>query len=231
LWALELKYTIPELETAIKLGRPIDQQKIEVINLKHNMDIDEQVYIGDISLGQGGLVNNAKVTAVSNLPAGASTSRAWSTKTPDEILADFNQMLTTAWTNTGFKVMPNRIGLPPAQFGYIATAKVATAAGNISIRRYIEENNLAAASGNTGFEIVPIKWLVGAGSGGTLGVSGTVDRAVAWHKDYQYVRFPMTMLQRTPLQYEGIYHKATYYCRLGVVEVVYPETVSYWDGL
>ncbi len=41
----------------------------------------------------------------------------------------------------------------------------------------------------------------------------------------------MTLLQRTPIQYEGIYHKTYYYCRLGVVEVVYPETMGYFDGL
>jgi hypothetical protein len=230
LWGLELKYTIPELESAVKLGRPIDQQKIDVINLKHQMDIDEQVYIGDISLGQGGLLNNSLVPHT-NLPAGASTSTTWALKTPDEILADFNAALTTNWTRSGYKVMPNRIGLPPAQYGFIATAKVATQAGNISIKRYIEENNLAAANGSQGFEIVPIKWLIGAGAGGTLGVPGTVDRMAVWNKNYNYVRYPMTMLQRTPLQYEGIYHKATYYCRLGVLEVVYPETMSYWDGL
>jgi hypothetical protein len=227
-----LKYTIPELESAIKLGRPIDQQKIDVINLKHQMDIDEQVYIGDISLGQPGLASSTRVTRTT-LPNGATGgSPKWSTKTPDEILADFNQALTSTWASSGYKLMPNRIGIPPAQYGYIATAKVATQSGNISIKRYLEENNLTVANGGSSpLTIVPIKWLVGAGQGGTLGLPGTVDRMVAWTKDYNYVRFPMTMLNRTPIQYEGIYHKATYYCRLGVIEIVYAESISYWDGL
>ena len=50
-------------------------------------------------------------------------------------------------------------------------------------------------------------------------------------KAKNYVRFPMTQLQRTPIQYDSIYHKSTYYCRLGVVECVYPETFAYRDGL
>jgi len=45
------------------------------------------------------------------------------------------------------------------------------------------------------------------------------------------VRFPMTMLARTPIQYESIYHKTTYYCRLGVVENPYPQTIGYFDGI
>src|ERR1035437_6162291 len=53
-WALELKYTIMELESAAKLGRPIDQQKFQALQQKHQMDIDEQVYIGDTTLTNAG---------------------------------------------------------------------------------------------------------------------------------------------------------------------------------
>ena len=230
LWALELKYTIPELESAIRLARPIDAQKVEVINMKHQQDIDEQVYIGDISLNQPGLLTSPKVQKVTATvkSAGGTT---WAKATPDEILADFNLALTTAWGNTGWAVMPNRIGLPPQQYGFISTAKVATQAGNISIRRYIEENNLLTADGGPQLEIVDMKWAVGAGQGGVIGQPGTVDRLVVYAKDRNYVRFPMTQLDRTPLQYEGIYHKATYYCRLGVVEIPRPETILYMDGI
>jgi hypothetical protein len=45
------------------------------------------------------------------------------------------------------------------------------------------------------------------------------------------VRFPMTLLQRTPIQYDAIWHKTTYFGRLGVVEFVYPETAGYFDGI
>ncbi|MCI0152441.1 DUF2184 domain-containing protein [Paraburkholderia sediminicola] len=59
----------------------------------------------------------------------------------------------------------------------------------------------------------------------------TVDRMVVHTKDRKRIRYPMTMLQKTPLQYDSLYHKSTYYCRMGVVEVPYPETVGYFDGL
>jgi hypothetical protein len=52
---------------------------------------------------------------------------------------------------------------------------------------------------------------------------------VCYTKDKQRVRYPMTLLQRTALQYDSIYHKTTYFCRLGEVEVVYPETIAYRD--
>lgn len=228
-WAMEMKYTILELESAAKLGRPIDVQKYEGLQLKHQMDIDEQVYIGDTTTGDTGLVNSARVTNVSNLANGAGGSSKWNTKTPDEILNDVNAMLTSVWSASAWAVMPGRLMLPPAQFGYISTQKVSNA-GNVSILKYIQENNLLTTSGKGKLEIYPLKWLIGAGVGGTLGTPG-VDRAVVYTKEKNRVRYPMTMLQRTPIQYDSIYHKTTYFCRLGSVETVYPETLGYFDGL
>lgn len=234
LWGMEVRYTIPELESAAKLGRPIDAQKYEGMKLKHQMDVDEQVYIGDTSLGTTGLVNNASVTAAA-LPNGVSGNVQWSTKVADEILNDFNLMLTTVWTNSNYALMPSRVLLPPVQYGYISTQKVSLA-GNVSILKYILDNNIAARQEGAQLSIEPLKWLLGAGAGGTVGTAGTsgtgsTDRAVVYTKNKERVRYPMTLLQRTPLQYQSIYHLTTYFCRLGVVEVVYPQAMGYFDGL
>ncbi len=229
-WAQELKYTILELESAAKLGRPIDTQKFEALKLKHQMDIDEQVYVGDAAINVTGLFNNTLVTNVANVANGALASPLWVNKTPAEILKDVNEILLSTWAASGWAVIPTEIRIPPAQFGYISTQIVSTA-GSVSILRYLLENNILITSGKGTINIQPAKWLVGAGSGGTLGTAGTVDRMVAYTKARNYVRFPMTMLQRTPVQYDAIYHKSSYYCRLGVTEVVYPETFAYRDGL
>ncbi len=230
-WGLEVKFSILELESAAKMGRPIDAQKLEALKMKHQMDIDEQVYVGDASLVQGGLVNHSLVTNVSNLPNGSvGASPLWSTKNPDEILADVNNAITSTWAASAWKVMPNKILIPPVQFGYISTIKVSSA-GNISILKYLLENNVLKSSGKGELEIQPAKWLIGAGSGGTIGTTGTVDRMVCYTQEKDYVRYPMTLLQRTPVQYDSIFHKSTYYCRLGAVELVYPETICYRDGL
>lgn len=228
-WGMEVKFTLLELESAAKMGRPIDDQKVEGLRLKHQMDVDEQVYVGDGTINVGGLVNNPLVTNVSNVPNGAAASPLWTAKTPDEILADINAAITSAWAASGWAVMPDRLLLPPGQFGYISTQKVSSA-GNVSILKYVLENNVLKASGKGDLTILPAKWLQGAGTGGTIGTVGN-DRMVVYTKEKKFVRFPMTMLQRTPIQYDSIFHKTTYYCRLGVVEVVYPETIAYRDGL
>jgi hypothetical protein len=229
-WGNELKWTILELESAARAGRPIDDQKLQGLKLKHQMDIDEMVYVGDAQINVGGLLNHSLVTNVSNVPNGAAASPLWSAKTPAEILADVNAGITSTWAASGWKVMPGKILIPPSQFGYISTQTISTA-GTVSILKYLLENNVLKSSGNGELEIQPAKWCIGAGAGGTLGTTGTVDRMVIYSQDKDYVRYPMTPLQRTPTQFDSIWHKVTYYCRLGVVENVYPETFGYRDGL
>lgn len=228
-WGQEVKWTIFELEAAAKVGRPVDDQKHEGLRLKHQMDTDEQVYIGDTSMGDTGLINTAAVT-VTNVANGASLAPQWSTKTPDEILADFNAALTLVWAASAWAVIPQDVLIPPAQFGLLSTEKVSQA-GNVSVLKYIEENNILSAAGRGKLKIQPLKWAIGSGAGGTIGTTGTVDRMIVYTNEKKRVRFPMTLLQRTPIQYDSIYHKTTYFGRLGVVEFVYPETAGYFDGI
>jgi hypothetical protein len=230
-WALELKFSVLELESAAKMGRPIDDQKLQALKLKMEMDTDEQVYVGDAALNVGGLLTSALVTNVSNVVNGASASPLWTSKTADEILRDLNDMIVSAWAASGYAQMPENILIPPTPYGYI-TSKVVSTAGSVSIMRYLLENNIVKTSTGKEISIKPCKWLAGAGVGGTLGTGGAgKDRMIAYTKRKDYVRFPKTAIQRTPIQFDSIYHKSTFYCRLGVTEVVYPETFAYRDGI
>lgn len=235
-WATEVKYTILELEAAALVGRPIDQQKFFGMQLKHQMDIDAQVYVGDPAFGDKGLLNadtapanSGQVTNVSTAANGAAGSPLWTQKSPDEILADVNSLLNSTWENAGYAFPPDRLLLSPSNYSYISTIRIGEA-GQYSVLKYLLDNNLLTSSGTSNLKIFPCKWLVGAGVGGTLGTTGTVSRMAAYTKDPERVRYPMTLMQRTPIQYDGMYHKATYFCRLGVTEIVYPETVGYLDG-
>jgi hypothetical protein len=230
LWGAEVKYTVPELVKSQKLGMPVDSQKVEGMNLKRNMDLDQIVYYGDSTLGFTGLVNSSSaVGSVTNVANGAGGTPQWTTKLPPEILKDVNEILTTAWAASGWKVMPNRLMLPPEQYGYLASTMVNTAA-NYSILTYLLENNICTKSG-TKLEILPLKWLIGAGVGGTQGQLGTVDRMVAYNSDKKYVQFPMTDLQRTPLEYRSLFQITTYWSRIGQIEWRYGVTAAYRDGI
>jgi hypothetical protein len=223
LWGMELSYTQPELESAMRVGRPIDSQKYEVIKLKHAMDIDQCVYVGDPLLATKGLCNHASVTP-GNVTGGTWAGAAVGT-TGDVILQQVNEMLAKCWQNSGWAVMPTELRVPPLQFGLMVTTKVSTA-GNISVLRYVQENSLCNTQNGKPLNIQPLKWLV---TNAAFGLAA--DRMICYSNEYDKVRYPMTPLQRTPLEWRSIYNLTTYYGRLGVIEVVYPETILYRDGI
>lgn len=228
LWAMQLGWTIPELESAQKLGRPVDSQKWEGMQIKYNMDIDEQVYIGDAGLGVTGLLNSSRVTNVTNVANGDWDNPA---TTADEILADVNEILYSAWQQAAYAVCPGRLLVPPKEFGVLVSRKVSDA-GNLSILEYVRTNCIANRINGRPLDILPLKWLTGTTDGNPNG-PGTAgaNRMVAYTKDRTRVRFPLVPLQRTPLEYRDIRQLVTYFGRLGVVEVVYPETIAYRDGI
>ncbi len=229
LWAHEISFTLPELESALKLGRRVDDQKYQGMQIKWNMDVDEMVYVGDDEYGHAGLTNAPLVTPANVAANAAATSTRWRLKSPAEILADVNELLNATWAASAWAVIPNKLLLPPEQYGYIVSQTV-SAAGSVSILKFLMENNLAMQNGQK-LEIQPTKWLIGRGAGGTPGTLNTVDRMVAYTQDRNRVRYPLTTLQRTPIEYRSLHQITTYWGRLGVMEFVYSETIGYRDGI
>lgn len=236
LWGIEVSYTILELMSAQQLGRPVDTQKYAAMQIKYQMDIDEMVYIGDSGLGKFGLVNSNVVTA-GFVATKASAHTQWMPSalngnvaaTPDEILNDVNSLIQAAWAAASFVVCPSKLLLPPVQFAYIVSQKVSSA-GNVSILTFLEDNSIALKINGKKLDIQPLKWLTGRGvAAGSP--SAATDRMVVYTQDKNRVRYPLVPLQRTPLEYRSIYHITTYFGRLGCVEVVYPETMLYRDGI
>ncbi|QHW68490.1 DUF2184 domain-containing protein [Raoultella ornithinolytica] len=214
-WATEVSWTVLELASAQKLGRPIDTQKYEAMKLKWNMDTDEQVYIGDSGLGVAGMLNLPDITPLA-------AAAAWTATTdPDVILQDINLLLTDVWMRSGYAVCPAKIGLAPELFGLLTIKKVSSA-GNISVLEYVKINSIAFQENGEPLEIVSIKWASKRGAGGS-------HRIVAYTQDEKYIRFPMVPLLNTPLEYRSMQQLTVYYGKLGQVEAPYSNTISYLD--
>lgn len=215
LWAMQLGWTLPELESAQKLGRPVDQQKFAGMQLKYQMDVDEMVYVGDKDLGVTGLVNNAGVSK-------ANVSAAWNGATSAlTMLADVNALLTRAWKNAAYAVCPDTLLMPPDQFALMQ--KPVSDAGTMSILEYVKQNSMALSINGKPLNIQATKW------GAAVNAGLANDRAVVYSKSQDKIRYPLVPLQRTPLEYRDLRQLTTYFGRLGVLEMVYPETVAYLD--
>lgn len=216
LWAMQAGWSLQELARAQQLSRPIDSQKIEALHLKHNMDMDEQVYVGDTDLGVTGLANNVDIT-----PLGIDAEWTDAT-TAKQMLSDINDFLAHGYEQTGYTVCPDKLLLPPTKLALLT--QPVTDAGSDSILEYVAKKSLCNSINGRPLDIKPLKWLPGLGTAGK-------DRAVAYTQNKLYVRIPMVPLQRTPIEFRGLHQLTTFFGTIGQVEFVYPETVAYADGL
>lgn len=215
LWAMTLGYSVVELEKCVQLGRPIDTQKYEGLKLKHQMDTDEMVYLGDKQLGEYGLVNNPNVKL-------HNSTQSFEGAEAKQILDTINDFISEVWKQSGYAVCPERLLLPGKQYSLLT--QPVTEAGSMSILEYVSTQCVSNGVNGKPLEILPLKWLEGRWTGGEA-------RMVAYTRDKRYVRFPMVPLGRTPLEHRGLMQMTTYYGKLGVVEFVYPETLGYADGI
>lgn len=217
----EVSFTSVELERSQLLGQPIDTAKLNALNLLYQMNTDEQVYIGDTFTGDQGLFNSSQV-GVGNV-VGGTWAAAITANTPDVILGQVNEILTSAWAASGYAVCPAELRIPPAQYGAISMAKVSGQA-NVSVLQYIAQNSIANNINGKPLNIQPSKWLTNRGV-------GNADRMVAYTNEEDRVRFPMVPIRRETSYYHGIRFIAPYIWAFGAVEFVYPETVLYRDGI
>lgn len=222
LWAMQLGWTIPELASAQALGRPVDDQKYQMMLLKWQMDNDEEVYMGDSVLGTNGMLNHSSLSNTGNALNGT-----WASATPAQILADVNSILNSVWATSAWAKMANKLLVATTEYSYLVSTLISTA-GNISILEFLLRNNLTVANGGK-LEIQPLKWGLGTNNAGK-GPAAT-DSMFAYVKEYDMIRYPVVPLARTPIEYRDLRQLTTYYGRLGSVELVYPETAALRSNL
>lgn len=221
IWAMEISWTIPELLSAAKLGRPLDTQMYEFMQEKWQMDVDEETYMGDSVLGMNGMLNHSALTNTGNAVTGS-----WATATPGQILADINSLLTSVYTTAGTKVVPTRLLVSPIEYTLLVSTLISTA-GTTSILKFVLDNNATIGVGAEPLKIFPCKWLVGTGNtiGGVSGKGPAATNSMfAYERNRRRIRLPIVPLQRTPIEPRGIRQITTYFGRIGGVEMVYPET-------
>ena len=157
LWGMELGWTVVELAAAQQVGRPIDTQKYDGMQLKWQMDNDEQVYVGDSALNLKGLVT------LNGVPVN-NAAKTWATSTPDEIRASINQVLSDAWAASGYSVVPRDLLIPPEQFALLSSI-IVSSAGNQSLLTYLQTNTISYHQNGVPLNIRAVKWLKGRGVG------------------------------------------------------------------
>ena len=134
--AVGYDYNIQELARAQKLGMNLMNDRAMAARRVYEEFVEDVAYMGDASVGLGGLLNNAAVT-----PASATTGD-WmgGTTTPTQILADINNGITGVYVGSKTVEFADTVLLPVEEYEYIAsTARSDTS--DTTILGYLKANN------------------------------------------------------------------------------------------
>lgn len=175
---------------------------------------------GDTQHGLIGLLNHPNITELV-APAGASTTTPWSTKTPDEIIADISAMVSKVRTQSKGVHEADTLLLPIAQYDIIAT-RPRSSTSDTTILDWVRNNS---AMGLTTIDWLPIE-LENAFTGGTK------DGAICYEKNAEVLelRIPMEMMIH-PAQPKGLNFVFPVESRIGGVVVRFPLGIVFMSAI
>lgn len=106
---------------------------------------------------------------VDTAAAGASSDTEWSAKTGEEIIADVQDALVSIWRESKGIHKPLDVFLPMAQYAMLQRLPVVLGGVNLAVTalEYLKTNNIMTDQTGVPLRIVPIRYLEGAGTGGT----------------------------------------------------------------
>lgn len=226
-FAAALRVMFQDMQRANFVGRSLDEMLTGGVRKAYDKHLDQNVYVGIDEYSSTGLINDANVTVTQAAATGTGSARTWTSKTPKQILADINDALTTAWAAAEYdeSAMPNHIIMPYEQYNYILTTMV-TDLAETTIYDFIMKNNVASKNGKSLF-IGGCRWLDGAGADST-------DRMVIYNNDRRFVKMdelvPLSRIMSQPVVTSVCYDTA-YMANLTEVQIYYPQTFLYVDGI
>lgn len=227
-FAAALRVMWVDMQKANYIGRSLDQLLQDGMRMSYDKHMDQNVYMGMKEYGSTGLLNNADVTETTVAGNGATTpSTKWADKSKEQILADINSAITQVWAAAEYDedAMPNHILLPYEQYTYILNTMV-TEIATETIMDYVLKNNVAAKNGKSLY-IGATRWCKGAGTGGT-------DRMAVYVNHERFLQVeelvPLARVMSQPNATNFCYDTA-YAANISEVEVFYPQTIMYFDGI
>lgn len=224
------EWSTQEMQRAAKLGRSLSADKAMAA------DQAAQAFLWNVAMtgrtpgaaasekGWTGLVNNGSAPAANVAADGTGSATAWSSKTPDQILRDFNAALELVHTGTGETHVANTSLLPTSRFQYIARTRLSDT--NQTILAFLQANNSYTALTGQPLTIRATRALETAGASSTA-------RMIAYDNSREVVRFHLPGPHQflPPFQKSSMVYEVGGIMNVGGTEVRLPKAIVYRDGI
>ncbi len=212
-------YSIQEIRAAAFANKPLEQRLADAARKMIEDKIDSIAAVGDSANGLQGLlaVTNAQTYTV---PNGGGGTPDFASKTPLEILKDLNGITHSIVVNTLEVEKPDTIILPLAQFADVSTRPMfSTGGSDVTVLKYFLQNTPYIK------QVVP--WNKAAGAG-----VASADRMVCYRKDPDALVLVIPQeFEQFPPEQKGMLVKTACHARCGGLQVFYPLSIAYGDGI
>lgn len=212
------RYSHQEIRAAqmARIGLPL--RLAEAARRANDQLVDNLAFFGNPAVGLTGLTNNPNIPTVTVPADGTGGNTEWTTKTPDQILRDMNQIVNQIVVNSNEVEMPDTLLLPLAQYTLIASTP-RSANSDTTILSYFLMNNPFIRA------VVPVPKLAGVGIGGA-------DVMIAYEKNETKLemQIPLPFTQYAP-QERNLEFVIPCESRFGGVSIYYPLSLIIGEGI
>lgn len=238
MYAVGYGYNVEEIGKAMHAGFPLTARKAIAARQAADIFVAETALYGGGHPGWGGLINMNGVTPVASPATGDGNARNWvdadgvGLKTPEQIVAELNQLLMGAPNATGIlsSLIGDTILLPPLAYQYIALTPYGVTSPNETILSFFMSRNIYTTRTGRAITIRELPALAGVGTAANAVGQG---RAVGYRNTRDALELPMPMPyrfldihQHGPMQWQipGI-------GRVGQLTQIRDGAIRYLDGV
>lgn len=214
------EWNIEEVNQAALYGIPLSDTKALASSQNIERLLNTIAMVGHTEKNWTGFANSADVPRADVDTPGT----FWAAKTVDQILLNVNEVLTRVRTQSNEVEWADTLALPPEAYRVIATKRLGSGDGTLTVLEYIRRNNVYTAETGQALTIIPVRELATASNDGG-------GRMVAYRRDPEVVRFHLPMPRRVlaPRQKSLMGFEQGIIARTGGTEWRLPKAAAYAD--
>lgn len=217
-------YNLQEIRGAQLAGKSLQTRKANAATRSQRERWNQIAFYGDDTHNLQGWLTNPNIPSGS-VPNGGGGSPEFSTKTPDEILADLNDVANSIVSTTNGAEQPDTLVLPIDQYTLISSTRM-TGDASTTILQFFLQNNAFINAVEWANELSATE----LSNNGVTDFSG--DIMIAYRRDPDALTLEMPqMFEQLPVQERGLEFVVPCHSRIAGVLVYYPLSMAIRDSI
>jgi hypothetical protein len=214
-------YNLDEIQSSQLTGASLDQRRANAARRSVEQKINSVAFFGDAESNLPGLFDNPNIPTGQVVDGGS--GRAWTSKTPDQILFDVNELFADIFETTSMVEQGNTLLLPPSQWAYIMSTPRATNS-DTTIGMFIAQNSPFLSSVD---DIIPCNECVAANN-----PLLSADAMVAYDRNPDKVQLEIPVeLEMLPVQQKNLEFTVPGRSRVAGLNIYYPLAFAIGTGI